>query len=82
MRTTLDIDEKLMERLVKATGEKSKSKAVAKAIEGYLRRKAIEELIAMAGKIDIEDVSEKQREADLRRQKFLDELWGRTDDNC
>ena len=52
MRTTLDIDSKLLADIEELTGETSKSKAVSKALEEYLRMKAIQELLAMAGKID------------------------------
>lgn len=55
MRTTLDIDEKLLEEVGKLTGEKSKSKAVNKALEEYLRWTAIEGLRSLAGKIDLID---------------------------
>ena len=74
MRTTLDVDQKLLEGVVRATGEKSASKAVNKALEQYLRRKAIDELRAMAGKMQIDDVREEQRAADRRRQELLDRL--------
>ena len=76
MRTTLDVDETLVEAVVEATGEKSKSKAVNKALQAYLRRKAINELRAMAGKIPIDDLREAQRAADRRRQDVLDGLRG------
>ena len=74
MRTTLDIDEKLVEDVIRFTGEKRKSKAVSKALEEYLRRRAIDELRAMAGKIQIDDTRDTQKAADRRRQERLDEL--------
>lgn len=55
MRTTVDIKEGLLEELVKLTGEKSKNKALNKAIEEYVRRRRIEELRAMLGTIDLVD---------------------------
>ena len=55
MRTTVDIPEKLLEDVVKLTGEKSKSKALAKALEEYIRKKRIDELWSMAGKLDLDD---------------------------
>ncbi|MBI2935390.1 MAG: type II toxin-antitoxin system VapB family antitoxin [Chloroflexi bacterium] len=55
MRTTLDIDEKLLEKVVALTGEKSKGKAVNKALEEYMRHKLIEELRAMLGTVDLVD---------------------------
>ena len=55
MRTTVDIEEGLLEELVKLTGEKSKNKALNKAIEEYVRGRRIEELRAMLGTIDLVD---------------------------
>lgn len=55
MRTTVSIDAKLVEEVLRVTGEKRKSKALAKALEEYIRWKRIEELRAMAGTIDLGD---------------------------
>jgi Arc/MetJ family transcription regulator len=55
MRTTLEIDEKLIEDVTKVTGEKSLSKAVSKALDEYIRRKKIDRLWALAGRIDLVD---------------------------
>ena len=74
MRTTLDLDEKLLEEVVKLTSEKSRSKAVNKALEEYIRHKAIGDLLAMAGKLQVDDLREEQRALDLQRQEFLDKL--------
>ena len=74
MRTTFDIDPKILAEVVEATGEKSKSKAVNKVLEEYIRGIKIDELRAMAGKIQIDDVREEQRAADLKRERFLDKL--------
>ena len=79
MRTTLDIDEKLIDDILRITGEKQKSKAVTKVLEEFRRRVAIEELRAMAGKFDFKDRLEEQHEADLKRQKYLEELWSQGD---
>ena len=76
MRTTLDIDEKLLDSVVKATGEKTKSKAVNRIMGDYIRSIKIDELRAMLGKIELDDIGEGQKAADLRRQRFLDELRG------
>ena len=55
MRTTLDVDPKLLEDVVEASGEKSKSAAVNKALAEYIRRRRIAELREMAGTIDLVD---------------------------
>ena len=71
MRTTLDVDEKLMETMLKMTGEKSKSKAVNKAMEDFIRRKSIDDLRAMAGKIDMIDNWQELEELELEAQKKM-----------
>jgi Arc/MetJ family transcription regulator len=77
MRTTLDLDPKLLEDVVKATGQKSKTKAVNSALQDYVRWAKIGELRAMAGRIRLDDTREEQRTADLRRQASLNELRDR-----
>lgn len=44
----------------------SKTKAVEAAIEDHVRRKAVESLLGMRGKVDIEDVSKEMRSVDRR----------------
>lgn len=66
MRTTLDIDDWLMERLIARHPGISKTKAVEAAIEDYLRRGAVDWLLENAGKIEIEDVSKAMRAIDRR----------------
>ena len=53
MRTTLDVDPDLLDAVVEITGERSKTKAVSKALEEYVRRKRVAELREIAGKIDL-----------------------------
>lgn len=54
MRTTIDVDERLLAQVAAITGESSKSKAVNKALEEYVRRVRIEELLASLGKLDLD----------------------------
>lgn len=44
MRTTLDIDTELLEKVVKATGSRTKKKAIEIAIKEFLRARRREEL--------------------------------------
>lgn len=55
MRTTLDIDKEVLDEVMRLTGERRKSKAVTKALQDYVRRKKIEKLLSLAGKIDLVD---------------------------
>lgn len=66
MRTTLDIDDKLLDEIVALTGEKSKGKAVSKALSEYLRRKRLEDMYSMAGKIDLVDNLKELEELELK----------------
>lgn len=54
MRTTIDLDERLMKQVETITGESSKTRAVSKALEDYVRRVRIEELLASLGNLDLD----------------------------
>ena len=71
MRTTIDVDEKLLETMLKMTGEKSKSKAVNKAMKDFVRRRSIDDLRAMAGKIDMIDNWQELEELEFEEQKKM-----------
>ncbi len=62
MRATLNIPDDLLAEVQKITGEKSKTKAITIAMREYIRQKRIKELIALRGKIQIEDVIEELEE--------------------
>ena len=66
MRTTLDLDDGLMDLLMARHPGTSKTKAVVAAIEEHLRRGAVDWLLANAGTIEIEDVSAEMRSIDRR----------------
>ncbi len=52
MRTTLDIDAELLEKVVTITGASSKKKAVEIALREFLRAKRREELSKLIGNYD------------------------------
>ena len=54
MRTTLDIDKELLEKVVNVTGEGSKSKAVSKAVSAYVREIRMKRLLELRGKLDLD----------------------------
>lgn len=64
MRTTLELDDRLMETLMARHPGVSKTKAVEAAIEEHLRRGAVDWLLENAGSIEIEDVSSEMRAID------------------
>jgi len=66
MRTTLDLDDHLMESLMARHPGTTKTKAVEAAIEEHLRLGAVDKLLALRGKLDIEDVSAEMRAIDRK----------------
>jgi hypothetical protein len=66
IRTTLDIDDRLMESLMARYPGRSKTKAVEVAIAEHLRRGAVDWLLENAGRIELEDVSGEMRALDRR----------------
>ena len=53
MRTTLDIDEKLLKEAMKVSGTSTKKATVEAGLNELLRKKLREELISMAGKTEL-----------------------------
>jgi Bacterial antitoxin of type II TA system, VapB len=66
IRTTLDIDERLMEALMARHPGKSRTEAVEVAIADHVRRGAVDRFLALQGSLDIEDVSAEMRAIDRR----------------
>ena len=79
MRTTLDIDSDLLDKVVDATGERTKSGAVNAVLKEYIRRKNIQEFIDSWGKIIVDDYSKEIEEANRKRHEFLDSIGRNTD---
>ena len=64
MRTTLDLDDALMEALLARHPGASKREAVENALRAYLALDAVDRIRALRGKLEIEDLS-----AELRRDR-------------
>jgi len=76
MRTTLDLDDDLMDRLLAQFPDTSKTKAVELAIEGYLAREAGRALLELGGAFpDMVDVSEENKRLEVERFERLERLW-------
>ena len=65
MRTTLDIDEKLLQEVLEFTGEATKGKAVNKALAEYVRRSKLDDLRNMIGSMDLQYDWRKERQREL-----------------
>lgn len=64
MRTTLDLDNALIDALLARHPDASKTEAIEIAVRSYLERGASSELRRLAGTLEIEDTSCELRRAD------------------
>ena len=74
MRTTISIESEMLEELVKATGARSRSAAINRAAEDYVRRKKLTELKDAWLGLETVDVRRDAVDADRRRDQFLEGL--------
>ena len=71
MRTTLNLDEELVRELMQTTSAKTKTEAIHLAMKELVRRKKLEKLKALSGKIRI-DLDMKTREkVEIEHQSSL-----------
>ncbi|MDD2735042.1 MAG: type II toxin-antitoxin system VapB family antitoxin [Desulfuromonadaceae bacterium] len=66
MRATLNIPDELIDEVQRLSGEKTKTQAIVTVMEEYVRRKKMEDLLALRGKIAIEYDWEREEEAELK----------------
>lgn len=62
MRTTLDLDEDLVRELLKTTKTRTKTEAIHLAISELIRRRKLDALKSLSGRVRI-DVDRRKREA-------------------
>lgn len=65
MRTTLDIDDKLLQEVVLLSRHRTRSSAVESALREYVRLRRKEQLLGLSGRIRIEENWQHLREAEL-----------------
>ena len=73
MRTTLEIDDSLLQDVVKLSGEKNKGKAVNAALAEYVRRRKLQDLRKLIGTLDLDDEWREREEQELEEMKKLHE---------
>ena len=61
MRTTITIDKDIIDDLMEETHVKSKASAVKIAINSYLKKKKIEKIKSMKGKLDFDMTADEIR---------------------
>ncbi len=75
MRTTMSLDDGLIKELMKVTGARTKTAAIHLAISEFLRRKKIEELLALEGKIQLDLDWRELEELELKAQADRERRW-------
>ncbi|MBP1728750.1 MAG: hypothetical protein H6Q56_1123 [Deltaproteobacteria bacterium] len=66
MRATLNIPDELIKEVQRLSGQKTKTQAIVTVMEDYVRRKKMENLLALRGKINIEYDWEQEEDAELK----------------
>ena len=80
MRTTVTLDEKLVNELLEITNAKTKTEAVAKAVKEHIRRAKLKKLADFLGKVAInERAIQEGNQAEMKRVKWLEKMGGRND---
>lgn len=73
MRATLNIPDELIEAAQEATGARTKTEAITIALREVVRRKKIDKLLALAGKIDIDYDWKAEEEREIEAQRAREE---------
>lgn len=66
MRATLCIPDELIDEVQRLSGKKTKTQAIVTVMEEYVRRRKMEALLALRGKVAIDYDWEKEEDAELK----------------
>ena len=66
MRATLNIPDELIDEVQRLSGQKTKTGAIVNVMEDFVRRKKMEDLLALRGKISIDYDWEQEEAAELK----------------
>ena len=69
MRATLCIPDELIDEVQRLSGKKTKTQAIVTVMEEYVRRRKMEDLLALRGKIAVEYDWEREEEAELKAEE-------------
>ncbi|MDA8083812.1 MAG: type II toxin-antitoxin system VapB family antitoxin [Nitrospiraceae bacterium] len=75
MRATLNIPDDLISEVQKLSGEKSKTKAIVIAMQEFVKEKKLRKILALRGKIRIEDVTKELDELEMEERQENDKRW-------
>ncbi len=65
MRATLCIPDSLVDEVQRLSGKKTKTQAIVTVMEEYVRRRKMEDLLALRGKVAIDYDWQREEEAEL-----------------
>ncbi len=75
MRTTVTLDESLVTELIKFSGAKTKTAAVAIAVKEQIRRAKLKKLAGLLGTVDVdENAIQQSNNKDLWRAQWLEDI--------
>ena len=75
MRTTVTLDENLVRELVKLSDAKTKTAAVAFAVQEQIRRAKLKKLANLLGTVTVDEKAiDESNKADMRRAHWLEEM--------
>ena len=69
MRTTMSLDDALIKELMEVTGARTRTEAIHLAISEFIRRKKLEGLKALSGKIRLADTWQDLEQLELKEQE-------------
>jgi len=67
MRATLNIDDDVLAEVMNFTGKKNRSEAIRVALSSYLKQQRKNKILALRGKVDIDDNWQKLRELEMEK---------------
>lgn len=77
MRATLNIPDDLIKEVQKLSGEKSKTRAITVAMEEYITRNKVKQLLSLKGKASLSFDWEAQEDEELKAQAKREKTLGK-----
>lgn len=65
MRTTLNVDEKILDEVISLTGAKNRSQAINWVLEDFVKKKRLQRLLELRGSLHLENNWKELREMEL-----------------
>lgn len=75
MRTTMNLNDKFIKELMDVTGARTKTEAIHLAVAEFLRRKKIEGLLALEGKVHLNVDWRELEELELKEMEKQERRW-------